>query len=606
MNKKFLSIIATIISGIILVSSCSDDFLDQQPVGSLSSSILTSEDGVEGLLIGAYSLLNGTIFPATATSPDNLLSGVIRGAEAFKGSDAGDQPAMLEYNKFNVTTGNSNTQNEWIHLFNAISRCNETLAVLATVEDIDATRKVEIEAEARFLRAHYYFNLKRDFNNVPWIDETAEDVKVSNTVDNDGSTFVNIWPQIAADLDFARKNLPDTQTELARPNKSAADAYYAKVLIYRANFGEYSSGYSEALTVLNDVIASGQTAAGEAYGLVDSYHDLFDCSTENSKEIVWAVQNSVNDGTPASTWAGNYNTYYPSIWIGSQSPSGPSLGTGWGFMNPTPYFADHFRTEDGLPMLDMYDNIGTRLKSDYGLAAAPSDGSADSYEVGAEAVDPRLDWSLGRRGIPFLDYGDMPGASWIRNQGHGGPYLLKKQYIMKSQVGTYSAPGLAGTALNVNIIRFADVLLLAAECEARVGSLDNARSLVNQVRERMAINTDGWVKKDDGTDAANYQIAVYPTGGASDPFQSIDSALDAVLFERALELGTEGHRFYDVVRFGEGSKIFNAFVDAEKVIFDYMGDAVYSDNPDMYLPIPRDAVDRSKVAGVATLTQENY
>ncbi len=603
MNKRILSIFAIIISGLILFS-CNEDFLDQQPVGSLSSSILASEDGVDGLLTGAYALLNGTFYPAAvSTSPDMLLPGSVRGAEVFKGSDKLDQPHMLEYNTFNVTSGNGQTLSEWRHFFNGIARCNETLAVLASIEDIDATKKVQMEAEARFLRAHYYFYLKRDFNNVPWIDETVEDTRVSNTVDNDGSTFTNIWPQIAADLDFARNNLPLEQTDFARPNKWAAEAYYAKVLIYRANLGEYSTGYSEALVILNDIIANGNTDSGEAYGLMENYHDILDVEHENSKEILWSVQCSVNDGTPTGS---SYNCYYPSTWIGSQSPSGPSLGTGWGFMNPTPFFVDHFRvTEDGLPILDMYDNIGTRLKDDYDW----SDAEDGEFIVDDSPVDPRLDWSVGRRGIPFLDYGIMPGAAWVRNQIDAGPYLLKKQYIMNSQTGQYQAAGNARTANNIVIIRFADVLLLAAECEARVGSLDNARSLVNQVRQRMIDNSDSemhWVKMTDGTNAANYQIAIYPTGGANDPFQSSDTGLDAILFERTLELGTEGHRFYDVVRFGEGEKILNAYVEVEKSRFDYLNEAVYTDNPDMYTPIPRDAVDRSKVAGVATLTQENY
>ncbi len=272
------------------------------------------------------------------------------------------------------------------------------------------------------------------------------------------------------------------------------------------------------------------------------------------QKFLWAVQHSVNDGTPTSGPGSNPNGYQAARWIGSQSPSGPSLGTGWGFGNTTPFFADHFRvTEDGLPMLDMYDNPGTPLKDDYGW----DDEVDGAYVVDDAAVDPRLDWSVGRRGIPFYDYGLMPGASWIRNQNHGGPYIMKKQYIWASQVSSFQAAGSPFTALNVSIIRFADVLLMAAECEARVGSLDNARSLVNRVRERMVENSDSdrnWVKLDDGTNAANYQVALYPTGGANDPFQSQSSALDAILFERTLELGTEGHRFYDVTRFGEGEK----------------------------------------------------
>jgi hypothetical protein len=192
--------------------------------------------------------------------------------------------------------------------------------------------------------------------------------------------------------------------------------------------------------------------------------------------------------------------------------------------------------------------------------------------------------------------------------------MVKKWYIWKSEDGTFTPAGRRNTAMNIPTIRFADVLLLAAECEARVGSLDNARALVNRVRQRMVENSDNpmhWVKKYlPGTtdqwsteNAANYRIGIYPTGGASDPFQAQQTALEAILYERTLELGTEGHRFWDVVRFGMGEELFNLFIDTEKARFDYLTEGVFTDVPDSYHPIPREAIDRSLKGGVATLTQ---
>ena len=83
----------------------------------------------------------------------------------------------------------------------------------------------------------------------------------------------------------------------------------------------------------------------------------------------------------------------------------------------------------------------------------------------------------------------------------------------------------------------------------------------------------------------------------------METALDAILYERALELGTEGHRFFDVARFGKGENIFNLFIETDKANFDYLADGLYTDFPDMYLPIPRDAIDRSQKDGKNTLTQ---
>jgi hypothetical protein len=280
---------------------------------------------------------------------------------------------------------------------------------------------------------------------------------------------------------------------------------------------------------------------------------------------------------------------------------GPGYGLGAGFFQPSIWFADHFRVdEDGLPFLDMYETNSNGLKSDDGIE------SNQEFTPDVVSIDPRLDWSLGRRGIPMLDYGVMPGKGWVRAQDANGPYITKKLFIKKSENGVFCIKDKALNALNYNIIRFADVLLMTAECEARVGSLSNARTLVNQVRERMTQNAsspDNWVKLSDGiTNAANYKIGLYPIGGDKDPFQTKDGALDAILYERTLELGCEGHRFYDVVRFGKGEDEFNTIVSTQKARFGFLNNTSYTET-DRYLPIPTNAIDKSQKEGVSTLKQ---
>ena len=252
----------------------------------------------------------------------------------------------------------------------------------------------------------------------------------------------------------------------------------------------------------------------------------------------------------------------------------------------------------------MFDTNPNFVKNDQGIL------SSEPFTPETAPLAPRLDWSVGRRGIPYHDYGDMPGKDWIRGQDVGGPYIQKKFSTLESEYFTFTPAGStrSNNCINVCIIRFADVLLLAAECEARVGSLDNARDLVNQVRDRMVQNSsspENWVKLADGvTDAANYSIGLYPNdGSADDAFTNTDDALDAILYERTLELGTEGHRFYDVVRFGKGEEEFNAFLDVTIPTFQFLTGGSYSDVPDAYCPIPTKAIDNSQVAGKATLTQ---
>ncbi len=606
MKKFIIAIYAlAILTGTFLTGCDEDDFLNTQAVGSVDENALANEDGVNQLLIAAYSVLNDG-YNQYKRSPMNCITGVIHGAEAYKGTAASGQAHLLEFSQYGVTTGNTDVLDNFRWMYDGVDRANTTLKVLARVEGMSEADMAAITAEARFLRGYFHWQLKRTFNNVPYIDDTVEDERVPN-FDEDGN-YVNIWPQIAADLDFARKNLPPTQSEVGRPNKWAADILYAKILIYRADAGEYPGGYSEALTILKDAIDNGVTSNGLSYDLLANYHDNFDAATRNGAESVWAVQTSTNDGTNTA-WFGSPNALGGAQWWNSNNPSGPGLGTGWGNYQPTEWFANHFRVDEGgLPYLDMFDTNSHELKDDYGLAGAPNEGE-DPFEIDTAPVDPRLDWSVGRRGIPFLGHGDFPGTTWIRSQAHGGPYFMKKFHVWFDQYGTYTADN-AYPAINIPVLRFAEVLLLAAECEARVGSLDNARSYVNRVRQRMIENSDNphhWVKREDGSDAANYSIGVYPTGGAGDAFQSKETALDAILYERTLELGFEGERFFDVVRYGKGAEEFNAFIDFSKERYGYLAGAQYTETPDAYIPIPRDAIDNSKKDGVPTLKQnEGY
>lgn len=573
--------------------SCKQEFLEQQPIGAYADASLSTPAGVRSLLVGAYALLNGG--GGMVTEPMQQLFGSIRGGESHKGSTSGDQPQMLEIQRYEVGTGNSSAQSHFSFFFNAAFRCNQTLDFLSKVSTgMSDAERTQIKAEARFLRGHYYFMLKRLFGNVPYIDETVADARVPNA-DASGN-YVDIWPQIAADFDFARKNLPATQSEAGRPNKWAAEAYYGKVLLYQGKF-------AEALPVITNVINNGVTDQNVKYALLPNYHDNFNAAKENHAEWVWGVQHAINDGSTNGTANGNQGIQY----TGAQPGTGPCLCSGFGFFNPTQWFVNHFRVDaNGLPIFDDAARNASGVKSDDGVAT----GSAFTPDAGL--LDPRLDWSVGRRGIPYLDFGDFNPA-WVRSVADASPYLSQKQFTYKSQSGTFSTG--STNALNIPIIRFADVLLMGAELEARAGSLENARGYVNQVRNRMANNTaskDNWVKKADGvTNAANYKVGLYPLGSAA--FATKPAALEAILFERTLELGLEGHRGYDVIRFGNADggatdvKELNNYIKFEGGLRAYLQGALYSRSKDELMPIPQTAVNNSFKDGAPTLKQNpNY
>jgi hypothetical protein len=220
------------------------------------------------------------------------------------------------------------------------------------------------------------------------------------------------------------------------------------------------------------------------------------------------------------------------------------------FFQPTEDLANSFRTDaSGLPYLDDYNSHA--VANDQGIASnAP-------FTLDAGNLDPRLDWTVGRRGIPYLDWGNHPGQNWIREQSSAGPYSPKKNVYFQATKGTLgdSHTWAPGNANQVNIIRFADVLLMAAEAKAQLGTGDLGLSYVNQVRARAAKPASVvYTYKDAAnpmggyttTPAAKYVVSQYPAGY----FTGKALALKAIYFERKLELGMEGHRFFDIVRWG--------------------------------------------------------
>lgn len=247
-------------------------------------------------------------------------------------------------------------------------------------------------------------------------------------------------------------------------------------------------------------------------------------------------------------------------------------------------------------MLDgSYNDAGKAVKSDFGLK------TADPFTPETGALDPRLDHSVGRRGIQYLDWQPHPGADWIRNPANGGPYSPKKYTYYKSDVGSLQdnstwTPGY--TALNFTIIRFADVLLMAAEVEIEVGSLDKAREYTNLVRRRAA-NPAGFVMQG-GKAAANYVITEYPAS----QFATKESARTAVRFERKVELSGEGHRFYDLVRWGIAEQTLNSYLTYDsRFLPTTLGGARFTTGKDEFLPIPQEEIDLLGAEGSTTLKQ---
>ncbi len=556
--------------------ACNDKFLEVPATGQLSASLLTSRAGLDALLIGAYAQLNGRGFGNGLSSSNNWVRGSVSGGDANKGSNSGDYNALTPFQTYQVLPTSGEVNQKWNAMYEGIARANSVLRTLPTAAaDVTAADKTRLTAEARFLRGHYYFELKRSFNKVPYVDETKDYGTGIEKVPNN----TDIWPQIEADFKFAQDNLVEKPSAVGRANKWAAAAYLAKTYLYQKK-------YMEAKALFDQVIANGMTSNGLKYALIPNYSDNFNAARDNHAESVFAIQAAANTGS-----ADNANTdlvlNFPYN-TGSNGPAGCC-----GFFAPSFELANSFRVgANGLPLLDGSYNTGAnQLKDDQGIA------SNAAFTPDAGAVDPRLDWSIGRRGIQYLDWQPHPGLDWIRDQGFAGPYSPKKFVFYRTQSKTLT-DGSSWTdgysAINYQIIRFADVLLMAAECEIEVGTLAKALDYVNQVRTRAA-NPAGFVKTTDGKNAANYVINNYPA------FASKAAALAAVQFERKLELSGEGHRFYDLVRWGIAEPVLNAFLayESKRLTVGYT-EAKFTKGKDEYLPVPQTQID---FQGKEVLTQ---
>lgn len=551
---KNIFIVLFVLFGVV---SCSDEFTTTPAIGALSDESLQNETGVNLLLTGAYSSLNAQrangFGNGWGLAADNWVSDVLSD-DAHKGSTDDDQADLKEIELMNWATGNGYWSAKWGVLFAGINRANAVIDLINKVEGADLSAQL---AEARFLRGHWNFQLQTMFGNVPYISDENYSVTEFNQP-NPG----NIWAQIEADFDYAMNSLPDSQAELGRPNSWVAKAYLGKTYLHQSKWAEASS-------LLNDVVNNGP------YDLLPEFVHNFRSDGENGVESLFAIQFTTDGGqsfNANSTGALNF-------------PNPGPFGSCCGFYQPTQDLLNSFQTDDsGLPLLDTYNNQD--VASDYGVL------SSEAFTLHTGNLDPRVDYTVGRRGIDYNGYGEHIGSDWIRATfaDISGPYLPKKNVYWADDAGNTQATGGWGqqlSGINYNVIRFADVLLMAAEAAVETGDLETALTNVNRVRER-ARNSSYMQAVGGGADAANYVIDLYPS------FSDETMARKAVRFERRVELGMEGHRLFDLRRWGVASQVMSDYFSNEARTITNFGEKVgtYDDKHNVF-PIPLSAIDLS-------------
>ncbi|RLD95355.1 MAG: RagB/SusD family nutrient uptake outer membrane protein [Bacteroidetes bacterium] len=547
---------------LIMLFGCSEDFLDRPAQGNLDATTLSNQSGVEGNLIAAYSYLDGQASSGGIVSAtSNWVFGSVASDDAYKGSEPGDNQTStdIEMYQWSASSADGGMNEKWSGHYDAISRVNATINLLLTVEGISQADQDRIRGEALFLRAFYHFELWKTFVNIPYYTEVDVDFRKTNV-------GVDPLPLILADIDAAINLLPLEQGAVGRVDEWTAKAFKGKVQVY-------AEDWAGALITLGDVVGAGP------YSLEDNYHYVFDALRNNGPETVLAYQASVNDGS-----SGGQNGNHPDR---LNFPHGGSPFGCCGFHQASQNLVNAHKVDvNGLPFLD-----GTWNDADV---------------VIGDAVDPRLDWTVGRDDVPFLDWG-LHAPGWIRDRAWAGPYSVKKT-VYEQGAGVASAVGWAPYqmhSMNRHLLRYADVMLLLAEAEIHAGSLDNARDLINEIRTRAAQGAQGpdggamVVPIDDASITwATYDIGTYPPAG-----WDADYAMRALKFERRIELGMEGHRLFDLRRWGDAITVLNDYLAVESTKRAYLGSAFEFEARHMAYPLPTIQIDLSVVDGEQRLVQ---
>jgi hypothetical protein len=210
---KYFKLLLIIAAGGALIHSCNKDYLDKNPLGSLEETDVANKKGVEGLLIGAYSLLDGYGGNKgdIESAASNWLYGSICGSEAYTGALGG---AFKEIEKFKPLAIFYNFESKWGIVYDGVQRANEVLRVMKKASDILAKDEDRISAEARFLRAFYHFEAVKMWGKVPFVDETITYAAHNYRLSND----TLIWSAIENDLIYAMNIIKNTKPAVGRDN----------------------------------------------------------------------------------------------------------------------------------------------------------------------------------------------------------------------------------------------------------------------------------------------------------------------------------------------------------------------------------------------------
>ncbi|AWI27315.1 RagB/SusD family nutrient uptake outer membrane protein [Flavobacterium pallidum] len=481
-NKSIKRLFIVAIAGTMILGSCNDDeFLDKKPEGQAVPGEVTV-GGFDAQAFGLYAKFRTQAGIADWT---RYWFQSIRSDDAAKGSTSDDAAAFgTIFDAYQYSAVEGFAASNWGGHFNLIFDCNDLIADIEESGDVTEGTLTN-KAEASVFRALCYFELRRDYGEVPLVLNRVVNPSDSYKVK---SSITDIDAQIVADLQYSIEHLPVSWPAYpGRATKGFATALLGKLYLYQQN-------WSQALTQFETVMTYG-------YDLYPDFDELFLQKADNSAESIFEVQFTRIAGQ-------NYSSNY---WESQGVRGSSTWDLGWGFNVPTQALVDAF-----------------------------------------EPGDPRKAATILYSGQDDGDGNVLPGVPPLAQQ-----YWNKKAYTLKSERENFGEN--KNHWSNIRIIRFADVLLMAAEAANESGQTAVATDYLNRVRARARGNNAGVlpdvVSGDQGTVRA------------------------AIKHERRVELAMEGERFYDLVRWGDAVSV--------------LGGLGYQDKNKFY-PVPQTVIDESQ------------
>ena len=540
--------------GIILSLYSCKDFLEVPTSGALTDDELTGAKQVENAVISAYAGIGND----EINRPLSLWNyGNVRADDAYKGGSGATDGEFLHFLEISSPSiGNETwyTDGFWYYNYVAISRVNFALKLLNNISEKKMPNKKIRIAEMRFLRGHMHFIQKIVFKMVPYIDESMSPEDITNT-SNVALTNDELWQKIADDFQFAYDNLPETQSEVGRANKYAAAAYLAKVYLYKA----YRQDEMHNVVAIDNkdmqkVIDLTDFLLKSPYRLENDFaYNFLPGSYENGPESLFAVQYSKDDGT-------TYGRLNMGNALTTPTPGGD-------FNKPSQNLVNAFKTNNGLPMFDIYSE-------------------ADYNEV-TDKTDPRLFHTVAIPGKPYKYTNVNFRTDQSRNPNMYGYYSsLKENVDPASEYYVKTGPWYANSK-NTIVIRYADVLLMRAEALIETENFIDALPLINQIRNRAKASTSliGF--------ASSY-VNIQPYEDGVNCVWTQDYARKALRWERRLKFAMEGSRFFDLVRWGIADSVMNVYYSKEEAKHTYYQGAHFTKNKNEYVPIPIQQINFSK------------